>query len=115
MVKPNAQGAVYDLEQVKALAERRCAAWRGWRTQQRCQQTLGLSFDQACEEITYLEPQDFHKTYTNEDGSVDDAYRIEITDGFGRSRVPAFIKLSIEEDELRLDIGSFHHEDFYNG
>lgn len=108
MVERTATVPVYDIEQIRLLAERGDAEWRGPNAQERCWQELQLTFDQVCEELTYLQPADFVKRFRYEnDPMPDDGYKMKIRDGMGRY-VWAYIKVRIIDDGLVLDIGSFH-------
>ena len=113
MVKHSCDGPVYSLDNVKRLASEGRARCRGLNTQLACQECFELSLDQACEEIAWLEADEYLRTYEYEDDELgnkqrpDDAYEtvVVLPDGMKKR---AFIKLQISDDGLELDIGSFH-------
>lgn len=109
MVKRYLNIPVYNLVKVKSLADQGMARWRGRSAQTRCQDDLGLSFDQVCEEISWLDESDYDKTYRYPGNQPpDDGYEIVILD-IHKNRTRAYIKLRIDPTGgLVLDIGSFH-------
>ena len=69
---------------------------------------LGYEFVDVVACLVSLTSSDFHKTYTYDDGDIDDAYSIDFTPPGKSESDSIYIKFSLINDCLIVDIASFH-------
>ena len=97
----------YNLEDVRNAAKNGCIEYRG-RNVRRDIDNLGYELADVLACLVSLTTHDFYKTYTYPDGEIDDAYRIDFVCPGNTESDSIYIKLSLINDCLMVDLASFH-------
>jgi hypothetical protein len=97
----------YNLNDVRIVARNQNIQYRG-RNVQRDINNLGYQFADIIECILSLTEQDFHKTIQYSNDEIDDAYRIEYLNPNDDSYDSLYIKFSLINNYLMIDVASFH-------
>lgn len=97
----------YNLEDVRDAARKGDVEYRG-RKVRRDIDNLGYELAEVVTCIVSLTCSDFYKTYTYDDGDVDDAYCIDFTPPGKSESDSIYIKFALINNCLTVDIASFH-------
>lgn len=97
----------YNLEDVRNAARNGCVEYRG-RKVRRDIDNLGYELADVVSCLLSLTSSDFDKTHTYENGDIDDAYCVDFTSSANSESDSIYIKFSLINDCLIVDIASFH-------
>ncbi len=99
----------YDLEKVREIAQRKDIEYRGWKVRLDIA-NLGYDLNDVADCIAGLTCCDFHKTKKYDSGQVDDIYKCvyQRTSTEESVKDELYIKLSLYNNYLSIDLGSFH-------
>lgn len=99
----------YDLDKVREIAKRKDIEYRGWKVRLDIA-NLGYNLNDVADCIAGLTSGNFHKSKKYESGQVDDIYKCiyERTSNENSVKDELYIKLSLCNNCLSIDLGSFH-------
>ena len=100
---------IYSLQDVCDAAMRQDIEYRG-RYVTRDTVNLGYGLEDVAKCLMNLKKGEFHKSHYYEDRPADDAYRTSFPrpDGDGEEMDELYVKFSLSDGCLSIDLGSFH-------
>ena len=99
----------YDLDKVREAAKRKDIEYRGWKVRLDIA-NLSYELSDVADCISNLTLNHFHKTKDYGNGQIDDVYKCvyENTTDEDTKFDELYIKLSLKNNWLSIDLGSFH-------
>jgi len=97
----------YNLDDVRNAAKNGQIEYRGRKTRQDID-NLGYELADVVECLLSLTSSDFYKSYSYENGDIDDAYRTNFASSASSKCDSIYIKFSLINDNLMIDLASLH-------
>lgn len=97
----------YNLDDVRNAAKKGHIEYRGRKTRQDID-NLGYELADVVACLISLTSSDFYKSYPYDNGDIDDAYRTNFAPSGSTECDSIYIKFSLINDCLMIDLASFH-------